>query len=161
MYTILDGGEFLIESIGRLGIAMDKYKTSELGRALKRVFRGEMTVEESVKLAESEIAEIFKSAPAAPPPVNTGTLGEIVGKCPLCGKNVVRGRYKYGCMGYTEGCKFTVGVQICRRDIPISEARRLLAEGKTAKINGFISKKGKLFGARLKIADGEGVFDFD
>jgi len=163
VYTILDGGEFLIESLARLGIVMDKFKTSELGKALKKVFRGEMTVEDSVSLAQAEISEIFNNADknSEMPKVNTGEYGEIVGNCPLCGKHVVRGKYKYGCMGYAEGCGFTMGINICQRDIPISEARRLVAEGKTALLRGFISKKGKRFDGRLVLKDGQVVFDFD
>ena len=164
VYTILDGGEFLIESIARLGIVMDKYKTSELGKALKKVFRGEITVEDSVKLAEREIKEIFDNserAIEAAPKVDTGKYGEIVGPCPLCGRNVVRGKQNYGCMGYSDGCEFKMGVRICQRDIPIVEARRLLATGKTYKLNGFVSKRGKFFSGKLALKDGEVVFEFD
>ena len=163
VYTILDGGKFLVESIERLGINMDKYKTSELGKALKSVFHGNMTVEESVALAEREIATIFANVPKIPklPPVDTGSLGEIVGKCPRCGKNVIRGKSNYGCMGYTEGCEFRMGVKICGRDIPISEVKRMFATGSTAKIDSFVSKKGKLFSSRLVIKDGNVSFDFN
>ena len=38
---------------------MDKYKTSELGKALKQVYHDEITVDDSVKLAEDEITEVF------------------------------------------------------------------------------------------------------
>ena len=164
VYTILPGGEHFIESLGRLSISMDKYKTSELGKALKKVYRGEMTVEDSVKLAEGEISEVFNSKanwPSEVQGVDTGKYGEIAGPCPLCGKNIVRGKYNYGCMGYEDGCKFRVGVNICHRDVPISEIRRLLAEGKTATMGGFISKNGKYFEARLVIKDGNAVFNFD
>lgn len=163
VYTILPGGEHFIESLGRLSISMDKYKTSELGKALKKVYHGEMTVDESIKLAEGEIDEVFKKGEVGVTEirgVDTGKYGEIVGKCPSCGKNVVRGKYSYGCMGFEDGCKFRVGVNICRRDIPISEVRRLLAEGATAPINSFISKNGKYFTARLVLKDGNAVFDF-
>ena len=163
VYTILPGGEHFIESLGRLSISMDKYKTSELGKALKKVYHGEMTVDESIKLAEGEIYEVFKKGEVGVTEirgVDTGKYGEIVGKCPSCGKNVVRGKYSYGCMGFEDGCKFRVGVNICRRDIPISEVRRLLAEGATAPINSFISKNGKYFTARLVLKDGNAVFDF-
>ena len=163
VYTILDGGEFLIESIARLGIVMDKFKTSEMGRALKKVFRGEMTVEESVKLAETEITEVFKAKDKEPkmPKADTGKYLEIVGPCPLCGKNVIRGKYKYGCIGYDKGCDFTMGINICKRDIPINEARRLLIEGKTAQLRGFVSKKGKLFDGKLVLKDGKVEFSFE
>ena len=52
VYTILPGGEFLIESLVLMGIEMDKYKTSEMGKALKKVFRGEMKISESVENTE-------------------------------------------------------------------------------------------------------------
>ena len=163
VYTILPGGEFLIESIARLGIVMDKYKTSELGKALKKVFHAEMTIEESVALAEREIATVFADKLNNPPmpKVDTGKLGQIVGVCPLCGRNVIRGKYNYGCMGYSEGCGFKMGVSICRRDVPISEAARLLATGKTALLTDFVSKNGKRFKAKLVLKDGEVVFSFD
>ena len=163
VYTILEGGEHLVESLEALSIGMDKYKTSELGKALKKVFRGEITVMDSVSLAEREISEIFKRGGSAPVPTNTdtGKFGEIVGKCPVCGKNVVRGKTSYGCMGYNEGCEFRVGINICKKSIPISEVRRLLAEGRTAKMSGFISKNGKRFDGRLVIKDKAAVFDFN
>ena len=161
VYTILDGGEYLISSLDRLGIIMDKYKTSEMGKALKRVYHGQMSVDESVKLAEAEISAIFSAGAKDAPKVNTGRYGEIVGKCPLCGKNVVRGKQNYGCMGYAEGCGFKISISICKRDFSILEAAELLAKGKTRKLFGFVSKKGKLFSAYLVIKDGEVVFEFD
>ncbi len=164
VYTILPGGEKLIESMSALGISMDKYKTSEMGRALKQVFHGEITVADSVKIAEREIGEIFKNG--APPPLNlpkedTGSLGEIVGVCPLCGKNVVRGKYAYGCMGYADGCAFKVNVKILDREIGKAEIARLLATGQTGTIRGFLSKNNKRFDAKLVLKDGKAVFSFD
>ena len=81
-------------------------------------------------------------------------------KCPVCGKNVVRGKFSYGCMGFEDGCKFRVGINICHRDIPIDQARRLLAEGSTDVLTSFVSKNGKYFKARLILKDGNAVFDF-
>ena len=162
VYTIQPAGEYLIESLARLSITMDKYKTSELGRALKKVFRGQMSIQESVKLAEAEIAAVFENGKAQKPiTADTGEYGQIVGVCPICGKNVVRGKYNYGCMGYADGCGFRVGLNICRRDIPILEVQRLLATGATAKLDGFISKNGKRFAAKLVIKDNAAVFSFD
>ena len=163
VYTILEDGEYLIESLGRLGISMDKYKTSEMGKSLKRVFRGEIKAEDSVKLAEREIAEIFESGgtSSVAEKIDTGSLGQIVGTCPICRKNVIRGKAGYGCMGYKEGCEFRIGLTICKKTIPIDEIRRLLATGSTLKLSGFISKTGKSFRARLVIKDGAVVFNFD
>jgi hypothetical protein len=45
--------------------------------------------------------------------------------------------------------------------VPISEAARLLATGKTATLTDFVSKNGKRFKAKLVLKDGEVVFSFD
>ena len=162
VYTILPGGEYLIEQLMQMNISMDKYKTSVMGQALKKVYRGVISVDDSVKLACDEIATVFerKNAPITLD-TDTGFYGDLVGKCPVCGKNVVKGKYGYGCMGYKDGCKFRVGSFICKRVISISNARLLLETGKTAEIQGFVSKNGKTFNARLKIDGDRAVFDFN
>ena len=161
VYSILPGGERLIHSLERLGIQMDKYKTSEMGKALKSVFHGQMSVEDSVLLAEGEIRRIFDEGRKNElPPEDTGALGEIMGPCPKCGRSVIRGNRAYGCMGYKEGCDFKVGLTICSRTIPKTAMQALLAMGKTPKLRGFISKTGRPFDGALVIREGEAVFDF-
>lgn len=164
VYTILPGGEFLIESLARMGIDMDKKKTSEMGRQLKKVFKGSASVDESVGYAKNEISKIFgKRSIALPPEEDTdfGECGQVVGKCPSCGKEIRRTTFGYGCTGYKEGCKFSVNLTICKRIISVSNVKLLLETGKTSKIKGFISKNGKPFDAALKLENGKAVFDFD
>lgn len=161
VYTILPDGIFLIESLGRMNISMDKYKTSEMGKALKKVYRGEIAVGDSVLLAREEIAKVFEKRNLPPETDDyTGSFGEVVGTCPLCGRDVVRGRYKYGCRGYKEGCDFGVSLNICNRNISLSNIKLLLETGKTSKIEGFLSKHGKTFDGVLKLVEGKAVFDF-
>ncbi len=160
-YYLLPGGAYLIEELERMGIEMDKYKTSNLGQALKKVYRGEMKVEDSVAIARGEIQKVFTPKEQTPAEdTDTGLYGDEVGTCPLCGGRVVKGRYGYGCLNYKEGCKFRISGVICKRAIPISAARELLTEGKTHLLAGFISKAGKPFEARLKMEEGRAVFDF-
>ncbi len=163
VYTILPDGEFLIESLIRMGISMDKYKTSELGKALKKVFRGEITVDDSIALAKKEISEVFiKQACEPSTDTDDGFLGDVAGKCPICSNDVVRTKFGYGCRGYKDGCKFFFGNVICNRVISLSNATNLLSTGKTHKIQGFISKKtGKSFDAYLKLENDKVVFSFD
>ena len=164
VYQILPDGEYFIEALNALEISMDKYKTSELGKALKKVYHKEMTVDESVELAKAEISEVFENGEKNCTPVqnvDTGKLGQIAGACPLCGKNVIRGKSNYGCMGYANGCEFKIGVTICKRDIPINEISRLLAIGETATLDGFISKKFKRFKAKLVLNKDKVEFKFD
>ena len=164
VYTILPGGKFLIEALAAMGISMDKYKTSELGKALKQVYRGEITVRNSVDLAAKEIADVF--APKAPdsPHFKTdiGFMGDVAGKCPLCGSDVVRTSFGYGCSAYRDGCKFSFSFNICGATISLSNASKLLKDGITDTIDSFYSKRTqKNFSARLKLQDGKAVFDFN
>lgn len=162
VYTILPDGERLIESLAEMKINMDKYKTSELGKALKQVFRGEISVKDSVGIACREILEVFEKKEQAPElDTDDGFMGDIAGKCPVCGENVVRTKYGYGCSGYKNGCKFSINRKICGRIISIENVKFLLENGKTSKIEGFVSpKSGKEFSAYLKLDNGRTVFDF-
>ena len=161
VYTILPKGEYLIESLSKMNISMDKYKTSEMGKALKKVFRDEISVQDSVNLACQEIKEVFeKKDVAIERDTDIGFYGDIVGKCPLCGNDIIRNRFAYGCRDY-QNCKFKINTTICGRIISKSNVEKLLNEGVTSNIEGFISKNGKNFNARLKL-DNENkvVFDF-
>ena len=162
VYTILPEGELLIESLAEMRISMDKYKTSEMGKALKKVFRGEMSVGQSVGFAKKEISEVFKKR-EDPPATDTddGFVGDVAGKCPLCGADVIRTRAGYSCSGYKDGCRFIIWRKICGRVISMKNASKLLQSGTSYKIDGFISKKtGKSFSASLKLEDGKVSFDF-
>lgn len=161
VYRILPDGEFLIESLVRMGISMDKYKTSELGKALKKIYHGKMPVSGGVELAEREIGEVFAKR-EMPPEEDTddGFLGDELCDCPFCGGRIRRTKFGYGCSGYKEGCKFTVNRVICGRVISKQNIVLLLTEGKTAKIKGFVSKNGKLFDAALRLEGTQAKFDF-
>jgi len=144
-----------------MGISMDKYKTSVLGQALKKVFKNTLTVNESVEMAQKEINEVFSQKETTPEDDTfNGFYGDVVGTCPLCSKNVLKGRYGYGCSGYKEGCKFRISGVICKRVIPISKAKELLNCGETGLIKGFTSKAGKTFDAKLVLENGKAVFKF-
>ena len=157
VYHILPVGEYLIESLSQLGIIMDKYKTSQLGQALKRVFRGECSIDDSVNLAKDEIQGVFDVASKAEN--NTGVAGDIIGKCPLCDGDIVIGSKGYGCNKYKEGCKFTIWKTIAGRPISVMHAKALLENGKTDRIYGFLTKNKSKFSAILKLDGDKTVFE--
>ncbi len=160
VYRIQPDGEYLIEALSQLGIIMDKYKTSQLGQSLKKVFRGECTINDSVGLAEREISHVFEVARDVE--TNIGVVGDHIGVCPLCGSTVISGRLGYGCSGYKEGCKFVIWKHICKKTISVKHAKELLASGKTSKISGFVSKNNKTFDAFLKLDEtGKVIFEFN
>ncbi len=162
IYTILPDGIYFIESLSHLGISMDKFKTSEMGKALKKVYHGEMSVWDSVNMAVKEVSGYFETPVSISPEddCDIGFFGDVVGRCPLCGADVKRGKFSYGCSGFREGCKFRIGLYICGRAISVSNAKMLLECGHSSKIRGFVSKKGKSFDAVLKLENGNCVFDF-
>ena len=162
VYTILPQGEVLIKNLKAMNITMDKYKTAEVGKALKGIFRGNLSVKDGVEIAKEEIKEVFNQK-KMPPETDTdmGFAGSVAGKCPLCGNDIVRTSFGYGCRGYKEGCRFSVNFYICERAISFENVRLLLETGRTSKITGFISPKtGNSFDAYLELKDGRASFKF-
>ena len=163
VYTILPDGRYLVETLGKLKISMDKYKTAELGKALKKVFRGEMQVSESVTLAQREIAEVFsyrgiRLEREFKPPEQKDFVGGSVGVCPLCGGEIKETKFGWACGG--KDCQFVLYRTICRHEITEEELAALLAGDFTAYAENFVSKSGKFFTARLRLDQGKIVFEF-
>ncbi len=162
VYTILPAGENLIENLKGMNIIMDKYKTAQVGKALKKIFRGEISVDDGVEIAKGEIREVFsQTRKAIDEDTDIGFMGSRVGACPLCGGEIVRTSFGYGCKGYKEGCKFSMNFRICGRIISFENVKMLLETGETSKIKGFVSPRtGKEFDAVLKLENGKVAFKF-
>lgn len=148
VYYILPGGKYLIEQLSNMNISMDKYKTSELGKGLKNVYKGNIKIDDVIKLTEKEIKEVIDNKTN-----DTGLYMEKIGICPLCKKDVVKGKYNYNCLGYKEGCNFKISFNICKKIISKDIAKQLLENKITNDISGFISKNNKEFTAKLKLED--------
>lgn len=90
--------------------------------------------------------------------------------CPVCGGEIVKNTFGYGCMNYKkdnpESCKFAIG-KMASKDLTEAQVRELLQKERTSTIYGFKSKAGKKFDARIALSkDNEGKviglkFDFD
>ena len=150
VYYILPGGKYLIEELSNMNIIMDKYKTSELGKGLKSVYKGDIEIDDVVKLTEKEIDNVFNNKNIDN---DTGFYMEKIGICPLCKKDVVKGKYNYGCTGYKDGCNFKISMNICKKIINKEVAKEILDNKISSEIKGFISKNNKEFSAKLKLED--------
>lgn len=148
VYKIENNGKFLIEQLSDMDISMDKYKTSELGQALKKVYRGEISIDDSVDMAKKEIKRVFDCSQNS----YTGFYGEKVCRCPKCGGEVVRGKYSYGCTSFNRGCDFKINVRILGATIGKKDAESIATTGKSQKLN-FVSKSGKAFSCALKLTE--------
>jgi DNA topoisomerase-3 len=89
---------------------------------------------------------------------------EPLGKCPACGARVFDGGMNYVCenqAGVAKSCKFRTGKIILQQEISPEQLKKLLAEGKTDLLKGFISKKtNRKFEAFLVVKDGGTAFEF-
>lgn len=87
---------------------------------------------------------------------------EVVGKCPLCGREVTKGERSCGCTGYKDGCKFTIWNEVAGKKLTTAVIKRLLT-GETVPVKGFKSKSGKTFDAPIRIdkETGKVVFLFN
>ena len=89
---------------------------------------------------------------------------EPLGKCPKCGSNVFDAGMNYVCeqaTGADRKCTFKTGKIILQQEIAPEQVRKLLGEGKTDLLRGFVSKKtGRKFEAFLVLKDGGTAFEF-
>jgi DNA topoisomerase-3 len=89
---------------------------------------------------------------------------EPLGKCPKCGANVYDNGMNYVCekqTGLTPTCDFRSGKIILQQEIAPEQIKKLLSDGKTDLLKGFISKKtNRKFEAMLVVKDGKTAFEF-
>jgi DNA topoisomerase-3 len=89
---------------------------------------------------------------------------ESLGKCPKCGSRVFDGGMNYVCekaVGPDKTCDFKTGKIILQQNVEPAQVTKLLSEGKTELLKGFVSKKtGRKFEAFLALKDGKVSFEF-
>ncbi|NLI39738.1 MAG: DNA topoisomerase 3 [Caldisericales bacterium] len=89
-------------------------------------------------------------------------LEDPVAKCPVCKADILEGTSVYRCQNFGKSCKMSLSKVILGKTIARETAARLFEEGRTEKISGFISRKGRPFSAYLVLKDGGKVgFEFD
>ena len=72
-------------------------------------------------------------------------------KCPACGRPLHKFSWGYGCTGYKDGCRFSIG-KIAGKMLSDAQIKMLIEGKELSKIEGFKSRSGKEFSAGLKLA---------
>ncbi len=85
---------------------------------------------------------------------------KIIGECPLCKGSVLDFPKSFGCKNWKEGCKFTIWKVVAGRKISSSEAQKIIKFGKGDLLDGFKSKDGKKFKARLVFNGTKVILEF-
>ncbi|APM37895.1 type IA DNA topoisomerase [Clostridium kluyveri] len=151
----------LIEVLERLNIDLDKGKTVEFGKQLKRVYKNDIEINTIIYNVKSELNNIIRNGDEIKIDRIESKKYESMGVCPVCGKgNIMANKSGYGCSRWKEGCKFFIGKQIAGKNISESMVKKLIKDKKTNVIKGFKSKNGKSFDAVLIIKDQSVAFDF-
>jgi DNA topoisomerase-3 len=86
-----------------------------------------------------------------------------IGKCPKCGGKIFDTEQGYLCENSqrdAKACKFKIGKTILEQPIDATQAKKILADGKSDLLDKFISKAGKPFPAHL-VMDEKGKITFD
>src|SRR6266576_2290362 len=91
------------------------------------------------------------------------TNKEPLGECPISGGKIFETDTSYICehsQADRKPCKFKLSKTILGREISKEQAQKLLTNGKTDLLEGFISKRGRPFSAYLKLEDEKVGFEF-
>ncbi|NSW75763.1 MAG: DNA topoisomerase 3 [Candidatus Atribacteria bacterium] len=150
----------LVENIPVLELASPQL-TGEWEKKLTLIEKGAFAREvfmEEIKKLTVEIVEKVRSQ-------ETGNVRERmnspVGQCPLCGAPVYESKKSFFCSRWKEGCTFSVWKNIAGKNLSRRQVQELLLRGKTGKIAGFRSRKGKRFAAYLVLNEsGKVEFEF-
>jgi DNA topoisomerase-3 len=86
----------------------------------------------------------------------------LIGKCQICETGQVYDTGSaYVCENVAKGdCTFKVNKTILQREISPEQMRKMLLEGKSDVLKGFVSKKGRPFDASLKLQNGKIGWEF-
>lgn len=156
---ITEYGIKFIETLEKLNENLWKEKTAEMNKNLKKISRGELEPKEVINEAQKEIKEIFEQNIEIEK-VASNIGREVIGKCPICGKDIIENSYYFSCSGYKEGCKFGISKKIAGKTITKANTKQLLQKGETSMLSGFKSKNGRNFQAKLILNDSKIEFKF-
>lgn len=158
VYKMTPKGVYFIETADKLGLLMSKEENAIIGKYIKSVFNNKITVDQCVGIIEKEItSKVSKAKTLKVDEFIQEKEVEVIGKCPVCGRNILESNKYF----YCEGFKFdkSCGFLINKNDIFLTSkgksvnksiAKSLLKNG-LAKVTGLKKKNGDIYDAYIKI----------
>lgn len=141
-------GKYYVETLDKLKVLIPKEKTAELGKSLKMVYRGEIDIDQALKIAENEIDNVFNQDVSfleidKPPRIFEVAKEKQLCKCPRCGQIIAVTDYGYRCSN--SGCSLTLVTdnklfQAINKKITKTMAKQIFTKGKV-EFDDLISKK--------------------
>jgi len=147
-------GIFLIDTLKKFRVAgtlASPEKTALWETELGRISAGQGSVDDFLGDIENFVRDAVREFLESKTSV---VQREVVGRCPLCGRDVVDGFKAYECSGKKNidgGCRFVIWKKIAGKRISAGAAAMLLKGRAVGPYKGFVSKKKKRFSASLKL----------
>lgn len=113
--------------------------------------------EQVVRLAKAGAAPAGRQRSAAGP-TGVDDLPAVAGKCPRCGRAVIKKSRDWSCLN--DDCTLRVPSFLCGKMLDLQDVAALLEKGRTGLIKDFRSKAGKPFKAYLVLGGGQVEFEF-
>ena len=176
VYHIEKKGIFLAETLKKLHIDMSANQTVDLQKTLKKVYRNEITVEESLSHTKDTITEAIKTIKSSDIHQYTKEKhNEPVGICPWCHEPIYMFKSKYGtfyCHKKEDNlpCLFSLNekIKLMGQETTINSAKAILLLNNKKASFSLISKAGKTYTIQASIKDkpfisekGKAYPDFD
>jgi DNA topoisomerase-3 len=169
----LEKGNFLIHCLEKMKVSGVLASPSETARwevLLEKISKGEENPKKLMELVEKFVkkaVEEFKKSLSQPGQTwkNASELKKeksLLGKCPLCQGPIMDYPKSFSCGRWNQGCPLVIWKEIAGKKLGVTHVKSLLVKGKTEKIKGFKSKKGRPFEAKLMFSnEGKVRFSFD
>lgn len=166
-FVVLEKGKYYSTELGRdfIRIIPDELKdvrlTERFEANLEQINLGMLESQAFLASIIEEIkSNIRRFAGDAQQSEKLQSTADIIGKCPLCGRDIQENAKAYGCTGYRDGCRFVIWKTVAGKIITRAQAQQLLTKGQTGKLKGFTGKKGKFDAALVLKPDGTVGFQF-
>lgn len=167
-FVTLEKGKYVSTPLGRsfLAYVPDNLKSKDFRMSfeeeLQRVNTGGISKEEFLASIREEIE---KNIPLFKAKTGMKKIGEsgVVGKCPICKRDVLSGKNTWYCSGYAAEpkCTFSLGKKICGKEFNNTFAEILLQGQKTPLVEGLKFKSGKIQNAYMYLDEkGNLAFEF-
>lgn len=157
-YYLEERGQFVIETLDKLHISMDKFKTAEVGKILKQISNGTKTLKEGIDFAEEQITSYFNASTDVTITPLAGSSPNEIGKCPKCGSSVLEGKANFYCTN--KECNFSLFKEnkwwtMKKKTITKTYAKALLKNGKVLVKGLYSSQKNKTYDATVVMTVGD------
>lgn len=127
--------------------------TGDWEMSLRKIEKGLLDNGEFLDRIEEFTRQMIEKIKGYDAPTQIGIEStEPLGVCPICGGSVFEHPSSYVCEHHGRkktDCKFSIPKTILRRPISREEAKQLMTEKRTDMLDGFVSRRGFKFSARL------------